>query len=57
MAPRYSLASVDFSPRNSAINLPEPLELIVEAPEHGKSLALWRIEDLITPFVKNASAQ
>jgi hypothetical protein len=26
--------------------LPEPLELIVEEPEHGKSLALWRIEDL-----------
>lgn len=38
-------------------NLPEPLELIVEEPEHGKSLALWRLEDLITPFVKNASAQ
>src|SRR5262249_13575370 len=27
-------------------NLPEPLELIIEESEHGKSLALWRIEDL-----------
>ncbi len=27
-------------------HFPEPLELIIEEPEHGKSLALWRIEDL-----------
>lgn len=26
--------------------LPAPLDLIVEEPEHGKSLALWRGEDL-----------
>jgi hypothetical protein len=27
-------------------NFPEPLELIIEEPEHGKSLALWLIEAL-----------
>lgn len=27
-------------------NFPEPLDFIVEEPEHGKSLALWMIEDL-----------
>jgi len=27
-------------------NFPAPMELIVEEPENGKTLALWRIENL-----------